>query len=149
MLKSGLTIVEMVLVVAIIAILGGAAVVTIKPQEYAQKSRDLKRIDYLGQLSVALEDYRLQNGEYPGVEGVVYSSEGVIGNVWITSGFSNYIVTQFIDPVNSSEFNFRYTHTLTDYELDAKMEARDDKAKEDLGNSDTRYELGTDLTLLN
>lgn len=149
MLKSGLTIVEMVLVVAIIAILGGISVVTIKPQEYAQKARDLKRIDYLGQLSVALEDYKLENGEYPGAVDVIYTSDNAIGNVWITSGFSNYIVTQFMDPVNTSEFNFRYTHTQTDYELDAKMETTTDKAEEDLGNNDTRYEVGTDLSLLN
>lgn len=149
MLKQGLTLVEMVLVIAIIAILASVVVLTLNPQEYAKKSRDLKRIDYIGQLSAAIEDYKLDNGEYPGVEDVVYTSNNAVGNVWITSGFSNYIVTQYKDPTNDDDYNFRYTHTQTDYEIDAKMEINLTDATGDSGNNNTRYEAGTDLTLLN
>lgn len=61
--KSGFTLIEILVVVAIIGIL--VAIVTLNFNDARKKSRDEIRKNELKTLQLAIETYKIQNGEYP------------------------------------------------------------------------------------
>jgi prepilin-type N-terminal cleavage/methylation domain-containing protein len=77
--KSGFTLVEMVIVIALIAILSGIAIIGyIKVQS---NTRDNTRSADVTVITDALERYYAQNGEYPSVRSLVNNYSGNTGTV--------------------------------------------------------------------
>lgn len=77
--KSGFTIVELMVVVAIIAIL--AAVSIVMYSRVQVDARDTERASKVSIIAGALEKYYSQNGEYPGCTAMVQAGSAVSANV--------------------------------------------------------------------
>lgn len=63
--SSGFTLVELLVVMAIVGVLAVGLVVAINPLEMMARARDTTRKQTLGQLQRAIESYRIANGNYP------------------------------------------------------------------------------------
>lgn len=63
--EKGFTLVEMLIVVAIIGLLSSTVLLTIGPSR--QRARDARRIADLRQIQGALENYNSSNNKYPGL----------------------------------------------------------------------------------
>lgn len=62
---NGFTLIEVLIVVAIIGVLSASFLILINPQRQLQKSRDSQRRSHLRQIQSALEVYRADCGAYP------------------------------------------------------------------------------------
>lgn len=84
--KSGFTLIEILVVVAIIGIL--VSIVSVNFNEARQQSRDRVRMSDLKQLQLALTLYKSQYGRYP-EPGCGYDPTDDVGTVWVTPGPTN------------------------------------------------------------
>lgn len=146
--KKGFTLVELLVVVAILSIVGGMIIIMINPLGVQQRSRDARRKTDLEAIRQALELYRADNGEYPtgGWYGSAHSN-------W--SSFTSQIAPDFIsqvpiDPQNTAtgypgpcssrtlyRYNYRSVSSNQEYILTAIMEnegANDDSECSELPN---------------
>lgn len=163
MSKKGFTLVELLVVVAIIAVLAGVLVVAINPAVLLQKSRDASRLQDLEGLHKAIS-LSLADGEITltatGTCSTCDSASGtqaVDGTGWVKftiptgkTGLAKYIPALPVDATNTGIYVYTYGGTLTNYELNAVLEAADNvtKMSTDGGNAAAVYELGTSLTVL-
>lgn len=86
-MASGFSLIELMVVVAIISLLAGASAVTFG--QFGGSSRDTERQSDLRAMQVAIENYRQQNGRYPA---------GCSGSGW---SFSSSCPTDFIQGVGA------------------------------------------------
>lgn len=168
--EAGFTLLELLIVVSVIAILSVALVLVLNPAETLKKSRDAQRISDLSTIKTALGIY-LTSTSTP-VMGVcsatksstttpAFLTDGATTN-WIDVNLNSLTGGSPIsnlprDPVNSGEFAYLYkcNNTAKTFEVSALLESTtygpggtDDKGAKDGGTtSDTRYEVGTDLSL--
>ena len=68
-IQSGFTLVELIVVIAIVGIMSGMAITVLNPIAQLQKSADAKRKSDLSQISKALEAYYSDHGKYPSTNG--------------------------------------------------------------------------------
>lgn len=64
-IQSGFTLVELIVVIAIVGIMGGMVITILNPIAQLQKGADTKRKSDLAQISKALESYYSDHGKYP------------------------------------------------------------------------------------
>jgi len=167
--EKGFTLVELIVVIAIVAVLAGVLMLAINPAALLAKSRDAKRLDDLDNLnkaiSLALADGEITLAVASGNSGT--GTQDVDGTGWVglapatgrTLGLAKFISTLPADPVNgactdagggSSTCVYNFGATATGYEMTAVLESVDNAAKltTDGGNQDAAYEIGTSLTIL-
>lgn len=165
--ERGFTLVELLVVVAIIAVLAGVVIVAINPAALLQKSRDATRLQDIENIhkamSLALADGEIGLSDY-GVNAATNSISGtqaVDGTGWVQyatvtgkTGLAKYLATLPIDPTNGTvstvTYQYSFRSTALGYELNCVLESPDNAAKmsTDGGNSATAWELGTDLTII-
>jgi prepilin-type N-terminal cleavage/methylation domain-containing protein len=163
---KGFTLIELLIVIAILVILAVIVVLAINPLEMLRKSRDSQRFSDLTTLRTAINlwsaDQERSNSDY-GTAGTVYASndagstQAVDGSGWIPINFTNMSAGQGApvsalprDPSNPT-MAYRYgTDGSGNWELDCPVEstANTSRASNDGGNNTDRYEVGTDLTIL-
>lgn len=158
--EKGFTLVELLVVVAIIAVLAGVVIVAINPAALLQKSRDATRLQDIENIHKAMS---LAMAESEITLGVVASSnsgtgsQAVDGTGWVQftipvgkTGLSKYLPTLPIDPTNTGTNVYTFGSTATDYELNAVLESTDNAAKmsTDGGNDANTWEIGTSLTII-
>lgn len=117
--SKGLTLVELLVVIGVIAILASVMVFVIDPITQFKKGRDTRRKADLSQIQAALEFYRADQGYYP-------SSLPSCGNPF-TSGTTTYLAKVPCDPTASPPYTYTpspsaCTTTCTSYELYACLE---------------------------
>jgi len=120
--RTGLTLIEVLVVLAIISILILAGIWTWKIQ--LMKGRDGKRKADLKKLQTILEDYLNDNVCYPDVLNCDQS-------------FPPYLSVVYCDPLNNTDYNYLYETDLdkTWYKIYARLETEDDPIIEQVGCS--------------
>ena len=163
--QRGFTLIEMLVVIAIIAILAGAVLLAINPAETMKKGRDSTRLSDMDTLRTAI-NMALAEGAITLVDMSGTSKNSLTGGqsakcdgygyvmCAITSpsspGLAKYIPALPKDPINKDDNVYTFLSNATDYEIDAYLESAGNKLKmeNDGGNDKARFEVGTDLTLL-
>ena len=151
--KKGFTLLELLIVIAILAVLGAMVIFLLNPAETLRKARDSQRISDLGTIKTALGLY-LTNVASPDLDGTgncttnfwssagtstsnyLYTSEAssslVDGNGWIPVNLSVLTggspISNFpVDPVNTTGTDqiYRYGCSTSPigFEVDAKLES--------------------------
>lgn len=166
--SKGFTLVELLVVIAIIAILAVIVGVVINPIELRKRANDATRLSDLANLQQAI-NVAAQEATASGVEILCFNTtapctEGTSpigantrksdGSGWIKVNLSAQksvsIPTLPVDPNNSAASLYSYYSDGNAWEINAKLESEQqkDKMKNDGGNDDNKYEVGSDLTLI-
>lgn len=103
--NKGFSLVELIIVVAIIGILAGVVIAVVNPNTQLQKARDSGRKTALKNLQNALEQYYTDNGVYP----VLTCTSNNTTGCWSTTGAgrlfganaANYIKIMPTDPIQT------------------------------------------------
>lgn len=98
----GFTLIELVVVMAIIGILATGLVIALNPQAQIQRANDAKRKSDLAQIQKALEQYYNDNNAYPVSTGSSGNPTWSIPNGSFGSIWSSYMQTVPQDPTNAS-----------------------------------------------
>lgn len=146
MQQKGFTLVELLIVIAILAVLAVALVLVLNPAELLKQSRDTRRISDLGTLNSAISLY-LADGQTWSTNSVQCSSQSgtttmsggpactnntstaVSGGGWVSIDFAQMSTgAPFaglpLDPTNDSTYFFVFRRTTTvKYEIDGNMES--------------------------
>lgn len=163
----GFTLVELLVVIAIIAILAAVVVLIINPIELTRRGRDAARLTDLANLQNAI-NVAVQEATGSGVVAVLCKSAGSYpcegksntgtrasdGTGWAKTDLSAQtsvsVPTLPIDPTNSTTYHYTYCAASDAWEINAVLESDQQKGKmtTDGGNEDTKYEVGSKLTLI-
>ena len=154
----GTTIVEILLTLTVISLLILIFFVYINPVELKSKTRDEARLADLQTLDRAINEYFLENEEYPGAADTTLTSSTVpttsmgppenAQGGWIGIDMSKYFVKMPIDPLNDTAYRYLYRYSGASYELNATLEVLTELMQTDGGNSADVYEIGNNLTVL-
>lgn len=117
--QKGFTLVELLVVMAVIGTLTAGLVVVVNPAGMLSKARDAERKSDLTQLQRALEAYYDDYNEYPSS-----GAEYIIGGVSWGGNWSPYMTTLPQDPV--SDQRYVYFSTGQTYRLYAHLETFND-----------------------
>jgi prepilin-type N-terminal cleavage/methylation domain-containing protein len=138
--RKGFTLIEMLIVITIIAVL--ASMILVGMGGARAKSRDARRIADLHNVMNALELYYSLKGSY---------LEGTYNSVAHWESFAATLTEAGIgvsripkDPLNSTEYYYRYSGTTTNYVLGAALEQADISLNDDIDSEDL---TGTGLTM--
>ncbi len=118
MKNSGFTLVELLVVIAVVGVLAGIVAVALNPASFFARGRDSRRLSDLTTIQSALEQYYAQNNSYPATGGVPF------GSAW-TSGGITYLKTVPNDP-SGAPATYEYCASGTppsNYEVCATMES--------------------------
>jgi len=108
--SKAFTLVELLVVMAIISLLVGATVFVLKPGDYIKRSRDTRRVSDLKVIQTAIEQYYGNVNTYPPTSGS--GSPPVSGGgVWTYSGIT-YLTNTPVDPESPTE-NYYYAKDVT------------------------------------
>lgn len=163
----GFTLVELLIVIAIVGVLAAVVTLVINPLELQKRSRDANRMSDFATLqqavNAALADSTTASVGILCVGGMaagetlcsgnsLSGTRAVDGTGWVKVNFSAQTVripVLPIDPLATSQYD--YASDGTDWEINAVLESAQYSGKmtTDGGNSATKYEVGTKLTLLN
>ena len=165
--QKGFTLVEMLVVIAIIAILAGAVLLAINPAATMRKSRDTTRMNDLDSLrnaiNIALTENEIMfadtgtSGDSSGGTSV-QAADGINGYIKFTipdgktGGLARYIPALPLDPTNTGDLIYRFeANANQEFELNARLEFPGNAAKmeNDGGDNADRYEVGTNLRIIN
>lgn len=155
--RFGMTLVELVIVVALTLILASATLLLLNPNELTMKARDARRFADIAFLDRVIIEYKMDKGVYPDTEGTIRYSNVTTSNDhrveeavrgWIDADFTAYIPRLAVDPLNTPPYRYTYMHDATSYELNAVLEYNIDRMQIDGGNNANAYEVGNNLTLI-
>lgn len=164
--QKGFTLVEMLVVIAIIAILAGAVLMAINPIATMRKSRDATRLSDMDSLrsaiSIALTEGEMILIDMAAAETSVSSGQAVDGATgWVRftiptdkTGLGRYIPALPLDPTNDATLAtplvYTFQSTVDNFEINAVLEYADNAIKmtTDGGNNANVYEVGTSLVII-
>jgi prepilin-type N-terminal cleavage/methylation domain-containing protein len=115
-LELGFTLVEVIIVIAILGILATFTIVIINPPYLLEKGRDAQRKADLAKIQYALEEFRSQNKGYPsasnfnesGSGGFFYIDNCGTGNSFHDANGIVYLQTMPCDPLNTNYNIYQY-----------------------------------------
>ncbi|MEK7611708.1 MAG: prepilin-type N-terminal cleavage/methylation domain-containing protein [Patescibacteria group bacterium] len=156
--KKGFSLLELIVSLAILTLISSVLILIINPLQIKKKGRDVVRLMDLGTIAQAVESYAVDNGSPPETEGVLRRSDTSLtpgqppqlsnGQGWIGTDLSAYLEKLPADPLNTWPFIYRYEKAGKRFEIDAALEDYTNLLTEDRGSDPSRYERGTDLTIL-
>ncbi len=161
--NKGFTLIELMIVIAVVSILSGLLLTVLKPGELLAKGRDARRTEDLSTLMKAVllaqADGQLTLTSTTGCS-TCTSGNGTTaidgtGFVKFTipsgkTGLANFIQVLPLDPSNTGSNVYTYASNGTNFELNAVLESADNTSKmtTDGGNAAGVYEIGTALNIL-
>lgn len=129
-MKKGFTLIEMLIVVAIIAVLASVVLIGVGPVQ--RQGRDARRVSDLRQVQNGLELYFNRCGFYPGTTNCASGVAGTYNSVAAWNTFKGILTGSGLgitnvpdDPTNSGNFYYRYASAGTPpntYVLGAQLE---------------------------
>ena len=156
--KNGFTYIELVLVLAVSAILLVSTIVVYNPVEARAKARDNRRINDLFVLERIVTEFHLDTGTYPDVPSALRTSNVApspstisLDNPqagWIDHDLRNYTTVLPLDPLNDVTNHYAYIHDGETYEINVRMERAVSEMANDGGDDENAYEIGTNLNLI-
>lgn len=124
--QRGFTLIEIILVIALIGIASSVVITLVNPVQQFRKSNDARRKADLRQIQAAFEIYRADQGVYPS-QG---ADPGFVCNSPLTVATTTYIQKIPCDPKNTGQFIYHYTSNGTTYTLVACIENVNDTQKD-------------------
>ena len=124
--KKGFTLIEILIVVAIIAILASVVLIGLGPTQ--QKGRDARRLSDLRELQTGIELYYSHCGVYPNpgptVAGCAAASTGPIVSGGLAAALTGggYATNVPDDPTTSKHYTYTVNAAATSYTLSATLE---------------------------
>lgn len=106
--RAGFTLIELLVATALLVLLSTVVIASFRSAN--RTSRDSKRKADLQQVRGIIENFRLENGIYPGAEDTVYSSQTGVFLLNESLDLSGYAGNDFIDPTNDATFHYRYIY---------------------------------------
>jgi prepilin-type N-terminal cleavage/methylation domain-containing protein len=163
--QKGFTLIELIVVIAIIAVLAGVVLVAINPAVLLAKSRDAKRLEDFDALNKAIS-LAIADGEIILLDKTTCTTCTSLSTVQVVDGESGWIqfgivpgrtgLSKFLpslplDPINNETYHYSFGSTLTDWEINGVLESPDNGSKMtvDGGDNDLKFEVGTNLKILN
>lgn len=144
--KRGFTLIEILVATTILIVL--TSVVAVSFQQGNKNARDAKRKADLEEIRGVLENYRLENGEYPDSVNEINGYEVSFDDgLFLENVSSLYLSRQYTDPKDDATYHYRYQlRNLPGctYELSAKMEVSEGQACSACGYTDDTYYCLTD-----
>lgn len=143
-MKKGFTLIELMVVIAIIAILSGIILASFSAAK--ARSRDTQRISDVAQIQLALAGYFNQCNDYPNPDtGNVIDANTLTQNVGCPSGvtLATFIAKIPTPPAGAGQTNYSYaigyltsdsTHTPADYVVEATLESSSTVSSESLSS---------------
>ncbi len=128
--KLGFTLVELLVIMAIIGILAGATITFLNPLGQFQKERDAQRKSDLAQTQRALETYYNDYGKYPAGNTLSTSASYIVDNGnhdWGTT-WSPYISSLPKDPQANQKYRYFVSTDRQQYWIYAHLERPSDPA---------------------
>jgi general secretion pathway protein G len=117
--KQGFTLIEILIVVAIIAILASVVLVGLGPTQ--QQGRDARRLSDLRETQTALELYYNQNGDYPAASSWgPQTTAGTLSYILVNAGIGVSQVPN--DPTNGKTYYYSQEGGGTSYVIGAVLE---------------------------
>jgi len=156
-MKKGYTIVELLAIVAVIAVLISVLIVNFDVLGNKKKARDVKRLSDIALLDRTISEYQMDNKVYPDMTNVLRISIALpSGNSqletpvsgWIDENLANYTSKLPVDPINDQTYHYSYIHDNSGYEINARLETEIGQMQNDGGNDPTVYETGNNLLLI-
>lgn len=126
---TGFTLVEIILVIAMIGISATLVVSLVDPVQQFRKSNDAKRKADLKQIQAALELFRADQGRYPDA-----TTEFTCGDS-LASVNATYLQKIPCDPRNTGNFVYTYIDNITSYTLYSCLENVIDPQKDTDNNA--------------
>lgn len=149
--------IELVAATAVILVLMAALVINVNPINNQNKAKDVKRLSDLSLLDRAVNEYRIDNRNYPDTVNLLRTSTLLpSGNVqlenassgWVDQDLSKYLPRLPTDPINNDAYHYSYIQNGSGYEINAKLELMVEQMQNDGGNDPNVYEMGNILTLI-
>lgn len=159
--KLGFTLIELIIVVAIIGILVGVVLVVINPTKVRQEARDSRRVTDIvtvsNALKYALADIKIELTDTDNCSTCksATGNRSVDGTGWVkfttkAGDISDFIPNLPIDPLNDSTYFYEYASNGYKFEINATFEEESYKnlVGDDGGNNPLKQEVGTNLSLI-
>jgi len=175
-MQKGFTLLELLIVIAILAILTTAVILVMNPAESIKRARDTQRISDLDSLKTAIVLYVTEGNTNIGAATCTgadscksdecggaacaggHTSPENDGTGWIPINFTGMaggapLSHLPVDPVNTGANRYAYAASSTDFELNADMESsyfttKNKVEENDGGDDNALYEVGTLLTII-
>ena len=161
--QKGFTLVELLVVVAIIVVLAGVLLLAINPAALLAKGRDARRLEDIEALNKALALALADSEITLTATGTCTTCTSLSGTQVVTgdgyvkyalptgkTGLGKYLAALPVDPLNTGASVYTFASTTANYELNLVLESPDNTAKmtTDGGNAAGVLEVGTSLIVL-
>jgi prepilin-type N-terminal cleavage/methylation domain-containing protein len=162
-IKKGFTLIELMVVIAIITVLSGVLVAAINPTQLLAKGRDARRLSDVenirNAIALAITDGEITLVSTSGCTTCtsLAGTQAVDGTGFVKftipsgkTGLSKFLPGLPLDPTNVDTSVYSYGSDGTDFEVNAVLNAADNAARmsTDGGDDPLVFEMGTKLTIL-